>query len=451
MKLNSKNRDALQIGEKSSHVLPLNFKLITYNYSSGQAMITAVIFFLFSSLIIMNGVSTPVVREVMIVNDLVRSKEGLFAAEGGIEDVIYRLKNGITVSSSESVSLNNSKATTTITDVTGGKTLATKADRNGFVRNMQATLTQGSGASFNYGVQSGIGGVLLENSSSIAGNVYSNGPVEGSGSNLILGDVVSAGPSGLVKNIHATSSVYAHTIENADIDKDAYYVSISNTTVDGVTYPGSTDQATTTMPISDSMVASWESDAQAGGVISSPCPYKITDDMTIGPKKINCDLEISGDPVVTLAGNLWVVGNVTIQNTAIVNVSSSLGSNSVAIIADKASDRDGGSKILLQNTVEFQGSGQPNSYILFISQNNDAENGGNNVAIDAKNSVNGKVLLYASHGEISLQNSIIIKEVTAYRLRLKNSASVIYETGIANLLFSSGPSGGYSISSWGEN
>ena len=111
--------------------------------------------------------------------------------------------------------MNNSRATTTITDVTGGKTLATKADRNGFVRNVQAALTQGSGASFNYGVQSGIGGVLLENSSSIIGNVYSNGPVDGAGSNLIKGDVVSAGPSGLVKDIHATSSVYAHTIQNA--------------------------------------------------------------------------------------------------------------------------------------------------------------------------------------------------------------------------------------------
>ena len=431
--------------------LKFKIKNFTFNYQSGQAMITAVIFFLFSSLIIMNGVSTPVVREVMIVNDLVRSKEGLFAAEGGIEDVIYRLKNGITVSSSEGVSLNNSRATTTITDVTGGKTLATKADRNGFVRNVQAALTQGSGASFNYGVQSGIGGVLLEHSSSIIGNVYSNGPVDGAGSNLIKGDVVSAGPSGLVKDIHATSSVYAHTIQNADIDKDAYYVSISNSTVDGATHPGSTDQATTTMPISDSMITSWEADAQAGGVISTPCPYKIDEDVTIGPKKSTGYLEISGDPTVTLTGNLWVTGNVTIQNTAIVKASSSLGNNSVAIIADKASDRDDGSKISLENSVVFQGSGQPNSYILFISQNNDAENGGNNIAIEAKNSVSGKVLLYAGHGEISLQNSISIKEVTAYRIRLKNSASVIYETGIANLLFASGPSGGYSISSWGEN
>ena len=87
---------------------------------------------------------------------------------------------------------------------------------------------------------------------------------------------------------------------------------------------------------------------------------------------------------------------------------------------------------------------------MLISQNLSAESGGTEVALDVKNTVSGDLLVYAGHGEISLQNSINLKEVSAYRNRLKNTAEVIYETGIANLLFDSGPSGSYEILSWEE-
>ena len=49
-----------------------------------------------------------------------------------------------------------------------------------------------------------------------------------------------------------------------------------------------------------------------------------------------------------------------------------------------------------------------------------------------------------------LSNTISIKEASAYKIQLSNSAKIIYETGLANLLFTSGPSGGYSIESWRE-
>ena len=66
------------------------------------------------------------------------------------------------------------------------------------------------------------------------------------------------------------------------------------------------------------------------------------------------------------------------------------------------------------------------------------------------NSVVGQVLLYAAHGRIDLSNSVQLREVTAYKLNLSNSAQVIYQTGVANLLFSSGAGGGYTFGSWKE-
>lgn len=88
--------------------------------------------------------------------------------------------------------------------------------------------------------------------------------------------------------------------------------------------------------------------------------------------------------------------------------------------------------------------------MLVISQNNSAENNGEEDAITILNTVSGDLLLYASHGKIYLNNSSDLREVTAYEILMRNKANVIYETGLANLLFDSGPAGGFSIISWQE-
>ena len=273
----------------------------------------------------------------------------------------------------------------------------------------------------------------------------------GENSNLVKGIVVSAGSFGFIDGVHATGTVYAHTIRDSDIDGDAYYQTISGTTVGGALHPGSADQATSSLAISDEQIAEWESDAAAGGTISSPCPYKITDTATLGPKKIACDMEISGNGyALTLNGPLWIVGNLTISNGPTIKVASSLGGASVPIIADKPSNQTTSSKIELQNSAVFQGSGSTDSYVLMISHNKSAKQGGSETAIDLKNSIDGDLLVYAPHGEVLIQDSVNVKEASGYRIRLKNSAEVIYETGLANLIFTSGPSGGYMIESWKE-
>ena len=51
--------------------------------------------------------------------------------------------------------------------------------------------------------------------------------------------------------------------------------------------------------------------------------------------------------------------------------------------------------------------------------------------------MSGEVLVYAGHGEVHLKNGVSLREVSAYKIRLSNSAQVIYKTGLANLLFTS--------------
>ena len=130
-------------------------------------------------------------------------------------------------------------------------------------------------------------------------------------------------------------------------------------------------------------------------------------------------------------------------------MSPDLGNRNVAIIADNKSASTTSSIITIgQNTV-FQNSGAPNSYIFMLSQNGSAENGGTVNAIDMGQG-SSAVVAYATHGQISLGQSVGLKEATAYKIVLYNSANVIYESGLANTLFSAGPSGGYQIIDWTE-
>ncbi len=417
----------------------------------GQVLLVTAVFFTLISLSVMVGVVGPVVSGSRSSQTLRESKTSYILAESVLDDATYRLKTGKTIGSSDAITLNGQSATATIETTTDGKTVTAEGNVDQAVRSLQSKVTVGAGASFNFGMQADTGGIAMENNSSVSGNVYANGPITGANSNLVQGNAISAGPSGLVSGLHATGTAYAHTITNSTIDGDAYYQSLSVSVIGGTKHPGSLDQATTSLPISDNQVAAWEN-AATTTTITSPCPYKITNTATIGPAKINCDLEISGNNyTLTLTGPVWVTGNINIKNGPTIKVDPSLGNEGVALIADNPSDRLTSSQIILDNSSTFfQGSGGNNSYIIMISQNKGAETGGSEVAIDVGNSASGALLVYAGHGEVLLHNSVALKQVSAYLIRLQNYANVTYETGLISALFNTGPSGGWHISSWGE-
>ena len=739
------------------------------NKNGGYALLTSVLFFLFATSVIVLGTSSSVLREMQVASNLLKTKASYFASESGSEDVIYRKKNGLSVSASETLSLDGYPVTTTVgTNASGDTTVISQSDRLGYTRKVSAVLAQGAGAGFFYGIQVGAGGLTLQNSASVVGNVYSNGPVSGassvssnpnnptyisqvtigptayravlgtayvyivndatiqtvnisnpalptvastittggqqkdialtnghifvtatngnlvsayslnnpglpsavgtiavtganqikasgsyvyvltsaggytlktidvsnpsamsvvssvntvsafpvglaiqgeylyvisqggpsklaiyslanpaspvlvgsvttttnplalavagsyayvdvygcgciqvinisnptapvvvsstsvnsvnngyslyvagsylyaavnyssnkqfqiwdisnpttlvnintinisggapvyvmggqsgyiylltqnnnatsplriyrvtgSGGNTIYGDVVSAGPTGSITKINATSSLYARTITDSLAGRNAYYKTISNTTVLGLSYPNSTDQPTSTMPISDEQISAWEAEAVAGGTaVCNGDTYKINTSVAMGPKKIPCNLEVENAGTLSLTGVVWVSGNIVLQNNSFINVNPSLSGKAVPIIADLVSNRATGGKIELKNNSKVRGSGN-NSYVLFISQNSSAENGGSTQAIGVTNNFEGDAILFAPHGLISLDNNIVLKEVTGYKVTARNDARVIYTSGLANLIFSSGPTGGYSIGGWGAS
>ncbi len=167
------------------------------NSQAGQAIMIAVIFFLAISLTVVLGIATPILQSVKIGNDLIRSKASYFLAEGALEDAIYRIKNGGTVNNGDTITVDG--YTTTISVVSGAnnqQTIETSADYNNIYRNMQASVSTGSGASFSYGLQAGAGGFYISGGSTVNGSVYSDGPILGS-SGTITGTAISADSASL--------------------------------------------------------------------------------------------------------------------------------------------------------------------------------------------------------------------------------------------------------------
>jgi hypothetical protein len=191
------------------------------------------------------------------------------------------------------------------------------------------------------------------------------------------------------------------------------------------------------LPVSDQQVALWEQEAENGGV-SGTLSYS-SGSRTLGPLKINGDLILSNTAEVVITGTLWITGELRLNNSSIFRLSPSYGALSGVVVVGTAGNSTDGF-IDLNNSTQALGSGTPGSYLMLLSQRN-------NLSSPAiKNSNTGTAaILYAGYGLIEIANSAAMKEITAAKLRITNSATVTYETGLANAAFSSGPGGGWGV------
>ena len=426
--------------------------------NSGQAVILPILVVLLIAFTLAGRAARPALRDTQLARELQGSKRAGALADAGAEDISYRIRKAMQYGVVEYVPLGDFFAITTVSTNPDGsqKTVSGLGSDGSNTRQKTTNLTKGDQVDFNYAVQAGNGGFTMANTSSIKGNLYSNGPVVGLNSTKIYGSVVSAGPTGLINGVHSTSTGYAHTITSATLDGSAYYQSISGSTVHGSScpnsycYPGTPDKPTTTFPISDAQIAEWEAQAEAGGVYSGTCPYQITTTVTIGPMKIPCNMEISNNATVTFAGMVWVVGNISFKNSNSIKLDPALGAKSIAIIADDPANRTTGSTVSIANSTTFQNSGVKGSFFFLISGNTSSESGGGTTAIDLSNSATGPVVLYSNHGKISLGNNSQLKSVTGHLISMSNSAQLIYDDGLESALFDTGPGGSWNVVNWKE-
>lgn len=423
--------------------------------NTGQAMISSVIFFVFIAMILSVGLVTPIVKEFRSVGEVWLSKRSLFVAESGVEDMHYRLLAGLPNLSSGSytIAVGGDLATVNAGPVISNvRTITSTGDAAKRERVVEFQTTSATSLGFASGVQIGEGGILAQGSSStIIGNITSSGAVAGSNLNQVVGgSAESAGSSGNVENLRFTSSihnVHSHTIDNTIISGDAYYTSISNSTVNGVSYPNSPDAPSYPLPITDKMINRMETAAAGGGTYVGTCPYTInTGTVNLGPIKIPCSqFNISGTARVALNGPVWVTGNINIANTARVSVGPGIAvGKSVALIADNTSDRTTSSKISVSTTTDSTGNGT-GSYVVLVSQNSDAKNGGSQTAttLISTGSSSPAFIAYAPHGHTDVQGSVILQTIGSYKASLStvsaslgalnNNVSISFPTGLLNI------------------
>lgn len=230
---------------------------------------------------------------------------------------------------------------------------------------------------------------------------------------------------------------HANTIEDSTVTGDAFYQTVTNTVVLGTSNPGSPNPAPEDFPISDGLVEQWKQAAEAGGVIAGNYePGGAAS--SLGPKKITGDLILDNGHILTLTGTIYVTGNVDIKNNASIVLDVGYGGSSGVIVAD--------GWIHAQNNGIFQGAG-PNSFVMVLSTA--AGGGDHDSAIDLHNNAEGAIF-YAKNGLINLHNNVAVEQLTGKKIHLSNGATLTYNSGLANVNFSSGPGGSWVFSpgSW---
>lgn len=161
-------------------------------HQSGQAIITAVIFFLVISVIVLVGMASPVAYQIRNSADFIQSKQGFISSDTLNEEAFYRLNKGRTLPATLVLGFSSGTSTAQITDVNGMKQIISTGAAGAFSRISKSIFSQGDGLSINYGLQVGNGGITMTGGASIIGNVYSNGNISGSGGVSITGSAVAA-------------------------------------------------------------------------------------------------------------------------------------------------------------------------------------------------------------------------------------------------------------------
>ena len=365
----------------------------------------------------------------------VKSTQSYYAAEAGSEDALLRSRNSPQMSSlSYSISVNGAVANVTIPNIIGGsRNITSQGNNNGIIKNIQTVYSIDSEkVSFYYGVNVGAGGLVMGNGSEVIGNVFSNGNISGTGT--IDNNAIVSGNGHSIQGVYVKGDALSYScLSPASVRNLTYVTGGAHTcTVRGTTSSQSNEISTESLPISQSQIDAWKSEATAGGTSGS---ITISGTQSLGPKKINGNLTLNNNATLKITGTIYVTGQITPGNNSTMKLDASYGSLGGIILSD--------GKIDMQNNATASGSGQAGSYLLVLSTNsaNDAINLNNNV---------GGAIFYTSSGTVNLNDNVQVKEVTGYRVELQNNAKIVYDSGLANILFTDGPGASWKVTSWGE-
>lgn len=201
----------------------------------GAAMILVVLFFIIISTTLLIGISSPISNQIKGTNEFLTSKSSYNIADSQAENALYRFNKGKNDAPTD-IGLLGATATAVLTDINGEKSLVVEGTKSIFNRYMKAVFKTGDGISFNYGLQLGNGGLVMDGSAHVNGNVYANGDITG----------VSGGPGWY--NTYISGSAIAATVANPTLS-----ISVSTTTQTLTVFPFG--QSNTNQDVAQSFIA----------------------------------------------------------------------------------------------------------------------------------------------------------------------------------------------------
>lgn len=390
----------------------LRFQVSSLKLKSGQVLIITIIF-LTVILILSTSLFTRVTSFLRFGSNSIMREQAVNLAEAGIDKTLWQLnQTGGTYSGETNTAVGTTGTfTVTVADKSPGiKTITA----TGYVPSANApkekqvikvdTSISTSVIAFRYAVQVGTGGVNMSNSASINGNVYSNklGP------DSILGSGQSA------------------------INGDAYAVGTISTPAPTVTGRKFQNQQPSQMPTLD--YQQWKDAATAGGVTTCPggsCDFSGSTIANIGPQKYVGSFNVSNSVILTMQGPVYITGNLTLSNSAKINLDNSFGSNGTVLIVD-------GTVSVSNNATFNPTSANPKGYILVVSTSS------SDSAISLSNHGQTAVF-YALSGGAQVSNQANATALVANSLSMSNQSQLDYDSGLASSSFSTGPGGSWTI------
>ena len=297
-----------------------------------------------------------------------------------------------------------------------------------------ATTVVNSSNYFTWGLDSG-GGYY-----SGAAKYSSNWNAQNPSWNALSGDldfqVYVTGIATSISGVTVQGNAWAQSLSSCVIGGNATYQTTSTCSVAGTSTSGVTPATPAPLPISDAQIANWEAVAAAGGTISGS--YTPSGTVTLGPKEILGDLTIANGAELILTGPVWVNGNVTFSNNAILTVSPTISGGGAVIVADATGNTATKGIVDISNGVAISGNGSADSFPMIATTNTGTH------AITLSNNANS-VILYAPYGSADVSNGASANQITARQLELENNAKVNYLTGLQNASFSNGPGGSWAV------
>lgn len=306
--------------------------------------------------------------------------------------------------------------------------------------------------------------IVIDNSSNNTSNYYSLSTYD----NLYLGGETKQGRFGNSMSDLATSTLDfdlsvlvggdTGSISNIGVGTsgtgDAWANTVTNTTVNGNLYckSGTSNNKTcdtsradpigVSYPISQGNIDDYKNQANEGGATTTVTISGVSTRI-LGPIKINGNLNVVGSGILYITGPIYVTGDVTFDGSSKTYVDSSLGSKSAVIVADGS--------IFVSSSATLYGSGTNGSYIVLNSTKSctTASNCTSNPSISVSGAA-GAVALNALDGAVSLSGSASVKAVVAKTIIMSGNSSLNYESGLADINFTSGPSGSWAKQSWKE-